>query len=308
MKNTLLTALTASFFVLLPISATAQPLKVVATFSILADMSKQIGGDDITVRPLVPPGSDAHVYKPTPGDSRALAEADVVIANGLGFEGWIDRMVSASGFKGRVAVASEGVKPRHGNEDDEHESEHQHGHEHGTDPHAWQDVSNARIYAKNIAAALTAALPAKAGAIAARAKAYDARLETLDKAIKADFKSVPQSSRKIITSHDAFGYFSAAYNVSFLAPQGLNTEIEPTARQIATLIEQMKTEKIRRVFFESMASPLLIERLAKDAGASVGKPVYSDTLSPPDGPAPTYEAMMAYNAAQFKEAMTLNGK
>jgi zinc/manganese transport system substrate-binding protein len=293
----LLVALALTSF---PAFADAKHLDVVATFSILGDLTKQVGGDFVEVKTLVGPDGDAHTYKPTPGDSKALAAADLVIENGLGLEGWIDRLVPASGFKGSIVIASEGVTPRRleGGE----------GRRIVTDPHAWQDVSNARIYVRNIATALGKALPEKADAFNARAKAYDAELEMLDTWVKTELKQIPPAQRKIITSHDAFGYFGAAYGVIFMAPQGISTEIEPTATQVAKLVEQMKAEKVRRVFFENMASSKLVSQLAKDAGASVGKPVYSDALSRADGPAATYTAMIRTNVEQFKGAMELNGK
>ena len=287
--------------------AEGKPVDVVATFSILGDLTKQVGGDLVRVHTLVGPDGDAHTYKPTPNDSKALSEADLVIENGLGMEGWVDRLVSASGFKRHVALASEGVPPRQMDAEEEEE----HGHAEGgkvPDPHAWQDIANARIYIKNIAAALAKVRPDEAEAFRAKAAAYDAELAKLDAWVKTELGAIPAEQRKIITSHDAFGYFGAAYGVTFLAPQGISTEVTPTATQVAKLVEQMKTEKVRRVFFENMASPKLVTQLAKDGGASVGKPVYSDALSKADGPAATYVAMFRHNVAQFKEAMALNGK
>ncbi len=281
-----------------PAHADAEPLRVVATFSILGDMVRQVGGDRTAVQTLVANGEDAHIFKPTPAAAEALARADLVVENGLGFEGWIVRLVSSSGYKGPVLVASDGVMPRTMQEDGENV----------TDPHAWQDVSNARIYVKNIAAALGRALPQEKAYFDRRAEAYDAELGKLDRQIKADMGLFSATQRKLITSHDAFGYFGAAYGVSFLSPQGINTEIEPTAAQVAALVRQMKEEKVRLVFFEALASPRLISTLAKDAGARVGKEIYSDALSGPKGPAQTYADMMRYNAEQFKEALSLNGR
>jgi zinc/manganese transport system substrate-binding protein len=291
----------------LPAFAESAPLKVVATFSILGDLTKQIGGDLVEVKTLVGPDGDAHTYKPTPNDSKALAQAGLVIENGFGVEGWVDRLVAASGYNGRIVIASEGVAPRQMDAEEEEASAHAEGGE-ITDPHAWQNVSNTRIYAKNIAKALGAAMPEKAEVIKARAEAYDADLQKLDAWVKTQLESIPSSQRKIITGHDALGYFGAAYGVTFLSPQGISTEVEPTATQIAKLIDQMKTEKVRRVFFENLANPKLATQLAKEAGASVGKPIYSDALSAVKGPAATYTDMIRYNVEQFKEAMLLNGK
>ncbi len=317
--------------------AATAPVEVVATFSILGDLAQQVGGDIVHVTTLVGPDGDAHIYKPTPKASLALASADVVIENGLGLEGWMDRLIPASGFKGSVVVASEGVAPRrmdakedagkdnndnHDNTDnnDNNDNNKQSGSASGVrghaalhggraiDPHAWQDISNARIYARNIAKALAGLRPSQAAEIMARAKAYDAELERLDGWVRAEIGSIAPARRKVITSHDAFGYFGAAYGVAFLAPQGLSTEVEPTATEAARLIEQMKAEKITRVFFENMASPKLVQQLAKDAGAGVGEPVYSDALSKAGGPAATYVAMFRHNVSAFKDAMGMNGR
>ncbi len=295
-----------------PARAEGKPLRVVATFSIIADMTKQVGGDLVQVETLIPPDSDAHGYNPKPGDSKTLFEADLIIENGLEFERWFDRLIPASGSKGEVVIASEGVRPRQMDTEGEHGHHDKQSHHAKdakvVDPHAWQDVSNARIYVRNIADALSKARPDESGTFHARAKAYDAELEKLDRWIKAEVSVVPSPQRKIITSHDAFGYFGAAYGVVFLSPQGISTEMQPTAAEVAKLIEQMKAEKVRRVFFENMTNPKLAKQLAKDADADVGAPVYSDALSTPGGPAPTYIDMIRHNVIQFKEAMLLIGK
>jgi zinc/manganese transport system substrate-binding protein len=286
------------FIAFISAPADAKPFTIVTTFSILGDLTKQVGGDLVEIKTLVKPDSDAHIYKPTPSDSMALAQADFVIENGLGFEGWVDRLILASGYKGPVVIASRGVVPLPMGA----------GRGKIVDPHAWQDVSNTRLYVKNIAEALGKALPEKREVFEARAKAYDAELGALDAWVKAEIGQIPAAQRKIITSHEAFGYFGTAYGVTFLAVQGVSTEIEPTAAHVAKLVEQMKVEKIRRLFFENKASQKLISQLAKDAGASLARPVYSDSLSGADGPAATYIAMLRTNTEQFKEAMMLNGK
>lgn len=294
-------------FLLLPIPsfAAGHPAKIVATFSILGDFAKTIGGDAVSVTTLVGPDSDAHSYKPTPDDVKAMAEADMVIENGLGMEGWVDRLVQSSGYKGMRVTASTGITPRQMNAGGE-EARQEKG-EKIVDPHAWQDITNARRYVESIASALVIILPQDAIAITARAKAYDAELGKLDNWVKSELATIPNEKRKIITSHDAFGYFATAYHVTFLAPQGVSTETAPTATQIAKLIDQMKAEKVRVVFFENMTSPKLVEQLAKEAGASVGEPVYSDALSAADGPAASYVDMFHHNVALFKEAMQKNG-
>ncbi len=281
---------------LAPLNAEAKPLSVVATFSILGDFVKQVGGDDIDLKVLVGPDGDAHAYTPTPDDSKALAHADLFIQNGLGFEGWVSRLAYASGYKGPVITVGDSLASPAKSEDKITD-----------DPHAWQNVSNARLYVKYIATALGKAMPEKEEAFNARAAAYDAELEKLDAWVKSEIGWVSAPKRKIITSHDAFGYFGAAYGVTFISPQGVSTEIEPTAWRVGKLVEQIKAEKIKRVFIENMANPKLITQLAKDAGASLGKPLYSDALSRDDGPATTYILMIRHNVEQFTQAMTLNG-
>jgi len=310
MKKILIPCLFALFLAPSVALAEAKPLNVVATFSILGDLVQEIGGERITVRTLIGPNADAHTYSPTPEASKALANADLVIENGIGFEGWMDRLVKASGYKGPIVVASHDVLTHTVGPEEGLESHHHHHDENSrmTDPHAWQDVSNVRLYVKTIAKALMQARPNDAPFFDAKAKAYDVELEKLDTWIKTELEGIPTAQRKIITSHDAFGYFASAYDVTFLSPQGVNTEIEPTATDVANLVNQMKAEKVRRVFFEALASPKLIASLAKDANAEVGKPVYSDALSKADGPATTYVSLMRYNVAQFKGAMALNGK
>lgn len=307
-------ALFTTFLSAAPLLASAQdrPVEVVATFSILGDLAKQVGGDRVSVRTLVGPEEDAHVYKPTPDDSVALSKADLVIENGLGFEGWLQRLLGASGFKGRRVVASQGIASRASDEEMEaHDADHGHGHAHeqaARDPHAWQDVAVTRIYVRNIADALAEIRPDSAAFFRARAKAYDAELEKLDAWVKKEIGTIIAAQRKIITSHDAFGYFGAAYGVTFLAPQGISTEVTPAATQVARLLEQMKAEKIKTVFFENRASPKLVRQLAKDGGAALGAPVYADALSKTDGPAASYIAMIRHNVGVFKDAMNQNGK
>ena len=277
------------------------PLKVVATFSILGDLVQHVGGDRVSVITLVGPDADAHTFRPTPRHGVELNRAGLVVENGLGLDAWMDRLITASGYHGAVVMATNGVTAR--------TMEAEEGGHGGpvTDPHAWQDVGNTRQYVRNVAAGLAQARPNDAAYFQARAQALDADLAQLDQWVRTELSAIPPGQRKIITSHDAFGYFGAAYGVTFLAPQGISTEQEPTAAQVAKLATQMKAEKVKLVFFETMASPRLITQLARDAGAGVGKPVYSDALSKADGPAPTYERMIRNNVTLFKVAMQQNG-
>jgi len=281
-----------------PASAQEQPkqdkLNVVATFSILADFVRNVGGDRVDVKALVGPNGDAHVYQPTPSDAKTLGDARLVLVNGLGFEGWMGRLVKASGTKAAMVTATKGVKPRKMEEE---------GHA-GADPHAWQSVPNAKIYVANIRDALVAADPAGKSAYDANAAAYLARLDALDAEVKAAVAAIPADRRKIITTHDAFGYFGAAYGVAFIAPQGVSTESEVSARDVAKIITQIRKQKIPAVFLENVTDERLLKRIAEESGARVGGTLYSDALTDDKGPAPTYIDMMRHNVKQLSTALT----
>jgi zinc/manganese transport system substrate-binding protein len=285
--------------------------KVVASFSILGDLVQKVGGDRIEVVTLVGPDGDAHVFQPSPNDARNVAEAKLVVVNGLGFEGWIDRLVKASGYSGPVATASAGVAPREMAEEEEHAQAHRKpgaradAHEHGDiDPHAWQSVANAKIYVGNIRDALVKADPAGREIYEANAKAYAEKLDALEAEVRAAVARIPAERRRIITSHDAFGYFAASYGVQFIAPRGVSTETEASAKDVARIITQIKTQKIPAVFLENISSTRLMEQIARETGAKVGGKLYSDALSGPDGPAPTYIEMMRHNVRQLGSALT----
>ncbi|MFO1057637.1 MAG: zinc ABC transporter substrate-binding protein [Dongiaceae bacterium] len=277
--------------------ARAAPLQVVASFSVLGDIVRQVGGDRIELRVLVGPDGDAHQFEPTPADARALAAADLVFVNGLGLEHWMARLITAAGYGGPVVVATQGIKPRIATEGDEAGQ---------PDPHAWQDLANGQVYVKNVAAALTARDPAGAAAYAANAGRLAAELATLDQWVRAEIGAVPAAKRRVITTHDAFGYFGAAYGVTFLAAEGISTDSEPSAAAVAKLIEQARAEHIRALFIENLGDPRLVEMIAHETGATLGGSLFSDALSPPDGPAPTYPAMFRNNVPKLKAAMLLN--
>ncbi|MDX1923186.1 MAG: metal ABC transporter substrate-binding protein [Alphaproteobacteria bacterium] len=287
----------------------AAPLKVVASFSILGDMVKQVGGDLIEVETLVGPDGDAHVFQPTPADGKKVARASIVFINGLGFEGWIERLVKSADYKGKLVTVSTGLNHTRTMTEEEDEHDHGHGHKHGTavtDPHAWQSLSNGRLYINNIAKALSEADTAHAAQYKANAAKLDSELAALDSWVKAEIAQIPASKRKVITSHDAFGYFSDAYGVTFKAPVGISTEAEPSAKGMKEMITQLKQEGVKAVFFENMASEKVIKQLAEEAKVSVGAPLYADALSPKDGPASSYQAMFKYNAGKLVEGMKLN--
>jgi zinc/manganese transport system substrate-binding protein len=271
-----------------------EKLNIVATFSILADLVKNVGGDRVEVKSLVGPNGDAHVYQPTPNDAKTVSDARLVFVNGLGFEGWMARLVKASGTKAAMVTATKGVKPRKMDEGGHVEA----------DPHAWQSVPNAKVYVTNIYDALAAADPAGKAIYAANASAYLAKLDALDVQVRAAVAAIPADRRKIITTHDAFGYFGAAYGVAFIAPQGVSTESEVSARDVAKIITQIRKQKIPAVFLENVTDERLLRRIGEESGARIGGTLYSDALTDEKGAAPTYLDMMRHNVKQLAEALT----
>ena len=283
----------------LPALAQAKP-KVVATFSILGDLVGEVGCDRIELAVLVGADTDAHTYQPKPTDARALAAAQALVSNGLGYEGWIDRLAKAAPFKGRAIVATAGVATLQGAPSPGH------SHAHGPDPHCWQDAGRVRRYVGNIVEGLAAADAANAAFYRERGQAYDKRLAALDQWIKAEIAKVPAAQRRAITAHDSFRYFTAAYGVQFFAPRGFTTESEPSAKDVAALIRQVREQKIKALFVENMSNPGLIDQIARESSAVVGPRLYSDALSGPNGPAPTYEAMMRHNVTALVAGMMKN--
>jgi len=274
-------------------------LPVVATFSILADFVEKVGGERVAVRTLVGPEADAHVYQPSPADAADVGKAKVVFQNGLGFEGWIERLVRSSGYNGPVVIATKGIEPL--KKDHEHEKN---GHDHGdTDPHAWQSVPNAILYVANVRDGLCAADKDGCPVYTKNAEAYTAELKKVDQEIKSKLAVIPAKRRKVITSHDAFGYFAQAYGVKFLSSTGVSTESEASAKDVARLIDQIRKEKVKAVFVENITDARPVERIAKETGAKVGGTLYSDALSKSDGPAKSYLDMMRHNAGLIAGAM-----
>jgi zinc/manganese transport system substrate-binding protein len=267
----------------------AEPLKVVASFSILGDLVGSVGGNSIEVTTLVGPDSDAHVYSPTPADAKKIADAKLIIVNGLGFEGWLPRLVQSSGGKVKIVTATDGIAPlRLGND---------------ADPHAWQSVGNAKVYVANIRTALSAADPANAERYRANAEAYLAKLDALDREVRDAVAKLPPARRKVISTHNAFGYFAAAYGIEFIAPLGVSTESEPSARDIAKIITQVKQAKIPAVFLENVTDPRLMQRISAETGARVGGTLYSDGLTGEKGDAPTYIDMVRHNIKALTRAL-----
>ncbi len=271
-----------------------EKVKLVATFSILADLVKNVGGDRVEIASLVPPNGDTHVYAASPADTKRLADAKVVFTNGLGFEGWIPRLVKASGTDAAVVVATKGIKMLKMEEEGRTQ----------TDPHAWQSVANAKLYVANIRNALVAADPAGKAAYESNATAYLAKLDALETDVRGQVARIPADRRRIITTHDAFGYFKAAYGVDFIAPQGVSTESEASARDVAKIIAQIRKQKIPAVFLENITNPKLLERIAAETRAKIGGTLYSDALTDEKGAAPTYIDMMKHNIRTLSAALT----
>jgi len=267
----------------------AERLNVVASFSILADFVRNVGGDRINLTTLVGADGDVHVYTPAPSDAKRVAEAKLVIVNGLGLEGWLSRLVQSAGSKAQIVTASAGIVPLKLGA--------------AADPHAWQSVPNARVYVTDIANALAAAAPDDADVFRARAKAYLEKLETLDREVREAVAKIPPERRKVISTHDAFGYFSAEYGVQFVAPLGVSTETEPSARDIAAIIGQIKAQKIPAVFLENISDDRLIRRIAAETGAKVGGTLISDGLTGEKGSAPTYIDMVRHNIKALTSAL-----
>jgi zinc/manganese transport system substrate-binding protein len=305
-RRSLFSASAAAFLFL----ATAQTahaqtqIETIASNTIIADLVAQVGGERIKVETLAGAGVDAHVFQPAPADARRVAAARLVFVNGLGLEGWLPRLVQATGGKAQVVTLSKGVKPiREKGNAQGHSHGHEHGHGDGLDPHAWQDVANTKIYVANIRDALIGADPQGRDIYQTRANAYLAELDKLDADIRKTIGAIPEASRRIITTHDAFGYFTRAYALRFIAPQGVSTEAEISSRDVARIIRQIKAEKIAAIFIESAADERIMTQIAKETGARIGGRLYADALTGKDGPAPTYVAMMQHNLRAFAEAL-----
>lgn len=306
--------------------AHAKPVSVVTSFSILGDLVSQVGGDDVTVHALVGADQDAHVFQPRPSDAAQVSRAQLVIVNGLGFEGWMTRLIESADYRGPVRVASEGMPhPLKGSGHDHDHDDHGHDHDHGpkveegakdkaasdkrlddvssTDPHAWQNPLNVVSYVRNIAQALAEVDPANAENYDRRAEAYVSGLQELDQWIDQQMQAVPAGKRTVITSHEAMRYFGERYGVRFLAPQGVSTASEPGAREVARLVRQVRDENVTALFLESITNAALLQQIAAEAKVTVGGRLYSDALSGPKGPAPDYLSMMRHNVTNLKAAM-----
>ncbi|MDU7557185.1 MULTISPECIES: metal ABC transporter substrate-binding protein [unclassified Pseudomonas] len=276
--------------------AQAKPIEAVASFTVIADMVQNVGGDHVHVTSLIGPNGDPHAYEPTPNDAQALKRADLVFVSGLHLEGWLDRLIKASGYQGQPVVLSNGIKTRSMEEDGKRI----------TDPHAWNSAANGVVYVRNIISALQKADPANASDYQAKGEQYIQQLEQLDAYARAQVQAIPSDKRKVLTSHDAFGYFGDAYGVTFLSPLGFSTETEASASDVAKLIKQIKHEHVSTYFFENSSDPRLVKQIADASGAQPGGELYVESLSPADGPAPTYAQMFRYNVDKLTAAMKGN--
>lgn len=271
-----------------PVAAQAR-VNVVASFSILGDFVRNVGGDRVNVTTLVGPNGDVHVYTPAPEDAKRIADARLVVINGLGLEGWLPRLVQSSGGKATVVIATKGITPRNSGS--------------AIDPHAWQSVLNAKVYVSNIGKALEAADPADAEVFRANEERYQEKLDELDREVRAAVAQIPPERRKVISTHDSFGYFAAEYGIAFIAALGVSTDAEPSARDIAAIVSQIKAAKIPAVFSENISDPRLMRQIAAETGASIGGTLYSDSLSPEKGDAPTYIDMVRHNIKALTSAL-----
>jgi zinc/manganese transport system substrate-binding protein len=278
--------------------AAETPVRVVVSFSILEDIAHEVGGSDVAVTSLIGRDANEHVFEPRPDQVRLLTQAQLFIVNGLGLEGWLTRLTQSARYHGPVVITTKGVAPLMTTEAGERTPT--------PDPHAWQDVRNGVVYAENIAYALSGADPAHAEVYRQRLQHYRARLEARDREVREILGAIPAEKRRVITTHDAFAYYGRAYGVTFTAPEGLSTDSEPSAKTIAALIRQIRREGIKALFLENISDRRLTEEIARETGAKLGPPLYSDTLSEPDGPAPSYIRMIEYNTTALREGMLKN--
>lgn len=303
MKRATLKFLTLSSLVaigLIPsISPAAEPLPVVASFSILGDLVQVVGGERVKVTTLVGPDADAHAFEPKPAHAKAILQSRLFVINGLNFEPWAQKLARSANYKGQTLVASQGIKVRSLPLDK--------GHQHAeADPHGWQDPSNVVVYVKNIAKSLASLDPAGESSYQENSETYIKELEALDQFTKDQLAPLSVKQRQVITSHDAFGYFAARYQIRFLAPQGINADVEPSAKEVAQLIRQIKRDKIKAVFVENMSNPKLLAQITQDTGVALGPKLYVDALSGPNEPGPTYLKMMHHNVTQLVAGMQRN--
>jgi zinc/manganese transport system substrate-binding protein len=292
--------LISSLFWLSPTVVLADPLQVLASFSIVGNLVQEIGGERVNVTTLVGADQDAHVYQPAPQDVKKLNRASVFVVNGLGFEGWVSRLAKSSGFKGKTVIASAGIAPQNNPA-----GQGEHGHS-GQDPHAWHNPQNVKVYVRNIAAALTQADPSGKDYYAQRLTRYAQQLDEADTFARAQFERIPRARRQVVTSHEAFAYLAQHYQIRFIAPQGISTDAEASAKGVAQLVRQVRHEKIKAVFVENMTDSRLVAQLSREAGVTVGGKLYADALSAPGTAADTYLKFFRYNVTTLMGGLNQN--
>lgn len=278
-------------------------LKVVASFSILADWVRAVGGDAVDVSSIVPAGGDSHSFDPDPATVARIAEANLILAIGIGFEGWLDRIVKASGTDAKVIEVSNGLTLLTGDEEHDHGAEHDHG---DHDPHIWGDVTNVIAVAGTIRAALADADPGNEEMYRANTDAYDAQLHTLDAGVRKQVATLPEDRRKLVTSHDTFGYYAHAYGFEIIgtALGSFSTEAgDPSARDIAKLVDEIKASGVPAIFAENVVNPALMQSIADEAGVKLAPSLYSDALGQPGSEGDTYIHMMEYNTRTIVNAL-----
>jgi zinc/manganese transport system substrate-binding protein len=299
-----------------------QPVKVTATTSIIADLVQNVGGDHVDVYTILAPGTDAHTYSPKPSDVQAVAESQILFRNGLGLETWLDPMIQNAGGSRPIVVVSDGLTPltdfKAEHDDEEHideagsapdtvkdgeENEERPGTE--PDPHMWFDVQRTIGYVENIRDRLKQLDPANAPAYEANADTYIDQLEQLDTEILQWVGTVPPERRKLVTSHDNFGYFAHRYGFEIVGSvlQSFSTEEQPSAQQIVELVEQIKEQQVPAIFTENVSDPRLAEQVADEAGIDVVTNLYTDALGEPGSAGDTYIKMMRFNVQQIVEAL-----
>lgn len=278
-------------------------IPVTASFSILGDLCKVVGADRVEVTTLVGPNEDAHVFTPKATHAKSLAKTKLLVINGMHFEPWATKLAQATQFKGMTVVASKGVKPLRIQEAPHAHNKHAHGDHEDIDPHAWQNPLNVVLYVQNIAQALTQVDPEGAKVYLANSQAYITELKALDDWAKAQFSAIAPSARRVVTSHDAFGYLAQQYQIQFMAPQGVNTDAEPSAKQLAQLQSQMKKYQIKVIYLENMGNQKITTQLSKDLGLRLGQALYSDALTSTDQAGATYLKMMRHNITELASGM-----
>ncbi|TCK08534.1 metal ABC transporter solute-binding protein, Zn/Mn family [Marinobacterium mangrovicola] len=292
-KRFLALAVPAAFTLSAAMPVQADTLDVVASFTVLADVVKNVGGDQVNVTSLVPANGDPHDFEPSPENARALKQADVTFLSGENLEIWFERLAEASGNTQTPVIVSDGIATHTFEEDGETI----------IDPHVWNSAANVLVWIDNIEQALVAAAPEDAAAIHQSADAYRQKIQALDADIKAKIDAVPEEARKVLTSHDAFGYYTAEYGVQFMSPLGVSTETEASAGEVARLIDQIKEEGVKVYFIESSNDGRLVEQIANATGAKSGGELYPEALSAADGVAPTYIELMNFNTSQILSAI-----